>query len=79
MVLADDRILEYLDENGPTGPKTIADDDRVPWTSHYVGVRLRDHLAPAGLVMNAERGVYLLTDAGRQYLAGELDADNIDI
>jgi predicted transcriptional regulator len=70
MVLLDDRILELLSEEGPHSPKEIADDQRIPYGTTYVGQRcrkLRDH----GLARSVGRGTYLISDLGERYLRGE--------
>jgi len=78
MVKADDRILEYLDMEEPHSPKRIADDERIQFKTKHVNVRLLK-LAEAGLVQKSRlgRGVYEITDKGRGYLAGELDATEL--
>ena len=77
MVSADDRILEYLDENGARRPSLITGDDRVQFGRQHASNRLIK-LADAGLVVNLGDGLYQITDDGRRYLAGELDARDLD-
>jgi predicted transcriptional regulator len=71
MVLLDDRIMEYLQESGPSIPSEIA--DHVPYGSQHVGNRCRK-LAISGFLKNLGNGVYVLTDQGERYLEGEFDA-----
>nr|AGI12342.1 putative phage repressor protein [Halorubrum sp. T3] len=75
MVLADDRILEYLEVEGPQSPVRVSRDDRLEYERQYVNRRLLK-LAEAGLVDKDRigRGVYAINDVGREYLEGELDA-----
>ncbi|KPN31502.1 hypothetical protein SY89_02249 [Halolamina pelagica] len=70
MVLLDDRIMEFIDENGPSLPSNIADDDRIPYGSQHIGNRCRK-LAEVGLLENLGTGVYVLTAEGKSYLEGE--------
>ena len=74
MVLLDDRIMEFIDENGPSLPSNIADDDRIPYESQHIGNRCRK-LAEAGLLENLGNGVYVLTSEGKSYLEGEFGVE----
>lgn len=76
MVLADDRILEYLHENDASIPSEIAEDPRIPWGRQHIGDRCRT-LSENGLLRNIGRGVYSITEAGAEYLDGELDAKEL--
>jgi hypothetical protein len=78
MTRADDRLLEFLSDEGPHSPTRIAEDERVGFGSEYIGRRLRNYLEPHGLVKNLGNGVYSITEAGEQYLAGELDAGDLE-
>jgi len=71
----DDRILEVLDSGLELGPAAIAHNiDRTrSWVSQRLSV-----LVEYGLVTESKPGYYGLTDDGRRYLAGELDASNLD-
>lgn len=73
MTIADERILEFLSEEGPRQPKQIAHDERITFSDQYIGQRCRT-LAPYGLVQNLGNGLYAVTEVGQQYLNGELDA-----
>lgn len=79
MVKADDRILEYLEVEGPHSPKRISEDPRMSFRTKHVNVRLLT-LAEAGLVEKDEigRGVYSITEQGRGYLSGEFDARDLE-
>ena len=74
----DDRLLEYLNEEGTATPKSIADDDRIVYDRQYIGVRLRA-LKDAGLVEKVGRGVYRITGEGTEYLAGTRDLRDLEV
>lgn len=76
MVLADDRILEYLSQTETSTPKKMADSGDVRFSRQYIGERCRK-LAEYGLVQHLGNGVYRSTEEGRQYLEGDLDASSI--
>lgn len=71
----DERILEVLGTGLELGPTTIARNiDR-----HRTGVNRRlSTLVEYGLVKKVDEGYYEITDAGERYLAGELDADDLE-
>jgi len=73
MVAADDRILEFLSEDGPAPPKVMHDDGRIRYSRTYINTRCKK-LESYGLVQNIGNGVYQITKNGTQYLMGELDA-----
>lgn len=79
MNLSDDRILEYLDTEGPQTPKRIASDERVLFSRQTVNMRLL-LLKKAGFVDSDTigPGVYDITEQGEAYLAGEYDAREIE-
>ncbi|PSP78974.1 winged helix-turn-helix domain-containing protein [Halobacteriales archaeon QS_1_68_20] len=77
MTGADDRILEFLNEEGPTAPKAMADDWRIRFSRTYVNTRCKK-LAVYGLVQNLGNGVYSITEQGEAYLAGDMDADDLE-
>jgi DNA-binding MarR family transcriptional regulator len=80
MVKADDRILEYLDVEGPHSPKRISEDSRMLFKQKHINMRLLK-LLDAGLVEKDKigRGIYSLTDEGEAYLAGEFDARDLEL
>lgn len=73
MSIADDRILEFLHEEGPRSPTKIQEDGRVRFTRQHINNRCQK-LAEYGLLQNLGNGVYAVTDDGVKYLHGELDA-----
>lgn len=72
MVLADDRILEYIREEGSGRPKAMADSGYVRFSRPYVTQRCK-RLVEHGLLQHLGNGVYVITDRGERYLDGELD------
>lgn len=75
----DDRILELLDESDLIlSPSIIA--ANIELTRHHVSARLSE-LKAHGLVESVEtgRGHYRITEQGQAYLAGELDATDLDV
>lgn len=77
MSRADDRILEYLSERGPSTPKEMTDSDYVRFSRQHVNARCKT-LVDYGLLVHLGNGVYDITRTGEQYLAGELDARNLE-
>jgi len=72
MVLADDRILEYLYDEERGTPSEMVKSGFVRYTSSYISQRCQK-LVEHGLVQNLGRGVYTITDRGEMYLEGKLD------
>lgn len=77
MSRADDRILEYLSATGPDTPKEMADSDCVRFSRQHINARCKT-LVSYGLLVHLGNGVYDITRTGEQYLAGELDARDLD-
>jgi len=83
MTKNDDLILEFLQEKDialPPGPLHY-NLEREGYTIGYSTVRRRiKKLESAGLIQDeAENGTqYSITDKGRAYLAGELDAEELE-
>jgi predicted transcriptional regulator len=76
MTRADDYILEFLDETDIVAtPQVIA--ANIDYSRQYVNQRIRA-LEDNDLVQNTGNGLYRITDRGRDYLAGELDASELD-
>lgn len=72
MVLADDRILEYLREEDAATPSEMVKSGFVRYSNTYISQRLAK-LAERGLVKKLGRGVYSITERGERYLDGEID------
>lgn len=75
MTPMDDRVLEVLNAGLVLSPTIIA--YNIDKSREAVGRRLSE-LSDAGLVNRIERGRYEITDRGREYLAGEIDADELE-
>lgn len=73
---SDDVILEILsDADLILSPAVIAINS--DYSRHEVNRRL-SNLADVGLVTRVKRGYYEISDQGEAYLAGELDATELD-
>jgi DNA-binding PadR family transcriptional regulator len=72
MVLADDRILEYLSEEEAASPSEMIKSGFVRYSSGYVSQRC-SKMVEHGLLKRFGTGVYAITERGEQYLEGELD------
>lgn len=75
MTRTDDEILEYLCEQGAGTPKSMSDD--LGRNNNYLTTRCKQ-LTDYGLVEQPSRGFYTISDEGREYLAGELDASELE-
>ncbi|WP_135855250.1 transcriptional regulator [Halorussus salinus] len=72
----DERILETLESSGLIlSPAVIA--KNIDRSRHEVNRRLTA-LVDYGLVEREERGYYIISETGQQYLAGEFDASTLD-
>lgn len=76
MTIADERILEYLSTSEISTPKKMADSGDVRFSRQYIGERCRK-LADYEMVQHLGNGVYRITEAGEEYLQGQLDAQNL--
>jgi len=72
MVLADDRILEYIREEESGRPKAMADSGYVRYSRQYISRRCKK-LVEHGLLQHLGNGVYVITERGEGYLDGDLD------
>jgi repressor of nif and glnA expression len=77
MVLADERILEFLDENGPRSPTKIKEEGPIPFSRQHINNRCMK-LENYGLTQNIGNGVYTITEVGERYLKGNLDARELE-
>ena len=71
----DDQILELMRDEGNLTPRAVGDFGIA--VSDYAGDRFAV-LRRYGLVERISRGLYRLTDEGRAYLVGELDAADLE-
>jgi len=77
MVLADERILEFLDEHEVGTAKEMAESNTVRFSRSYVTQRC-GKLVDYGLIRHLGNGVFVISKAGEQYLEGELDAQELE-
>ena len=70
----DDRILESLESGLRLTPAVIA--ENIDKSRTHVSRRLSD-LTDYGLVEKPKRGYYEITDLGREYLDGDLNAGDL--
>ncbi|SEN19010.1 hypothetical protein SAMN05216388_100216 [Halorientalis persicus] len=73
----DDRILEYLQEHKSGSPTQMAKHENIHFTRSYVHKRCKI-LADYGLIEDYGNGVYIITDEGEAYLAGELNLNELE-
>ena len=71
MTIADDRILEYIRENGSGRPKEMVDKG-IRYTGSYLSQRAKK-LVEHGLLNDLGNGVYTITERGEGYLDGEIN------
>lgn len=81
MTRADDTILEFLlnDGNKPLNASPTFVEANIDYKISHIRNRMRK-LHEAGLVdyYDEDRGLYRITDLGRDYLSGELNADDLE-
>ena len=72
---ADEKILEVLEGGLMLGPTTIAKNGDLSrsWVSNRLSI-----LQAYGFVEQVEEGYYQITDRGRRWLEGEVDASELD-
>jgi len=77
MTIWDDRILEYIQEEESGSPAELERSGYIRVSKSQISRRLR-RLAEYGMLQHLGNGVYVITQRGEDYLAGDLDADDID-
>jgi predicted transcriptional regulator len=77
MVLADDRILEYLYNNESGTPKQMKDSGYVRFSRQYITTRCK-RLVDEGFLRHLGNGVYVITERGEKYLEGEIHAGTLE-
>lgn len=75
--LADERILEYLQEHESGTPTEMAKHANIHFSRSYLHKRCK-LLSEYGLIRDYGNGVYIITEEGGRYLAGELDASELE-
>lgn len=74
MTLWDDRILEFIQENGPSSVKALKESGYIRVSKSHVSRRCKK-LVDHGMLVHLGNGVYNITDHGEAYLAGDTDAE----
>lgn len=75
MSQADERVLEFLHEKDIVASPTVIAAN-IDYTAEYISRRCRK-LANAGLLQRVDPSNYRLTDLGRDFVEGNVDADEI--
>ncbi|AGN02823.1 hypothetical protein L593_14420 [Salinarchaeum sp. Harcht-Bsk1] len=75
MTPADDQILEVLAEEGAGTPSSLA--KTLDYNNNYLTTRCTK-MTEYGLLEKPARGLYRITDAGESYLAGNLNAEELE-
>jgi predicted transcriptional regulator len=76
MTQADERVLEFLHEKDIiASPSVIA--ANIDYTQEYISRRCRK-LTNAGLLQRADASNYRVTDLGERFLAGEVNAEELE-
>ncbi len=69
-------ILDFYEEHDiQASPKVVA--ANIDYERVYTSKRLKE-LVSEGLLQQGENGLYSLTDRGRAFIEGELDADDLE-
>ena len=75
MTRADDYILEFFEDTAIVAtPHVVA--ANIDYSRQYVNRRVR-RLTEHELLEKVDDGLYRITDRGEDYLAGDLDADDL--
>ncbi|WP_394295333.1 MarR family transcriptional regulator [Natrinema gari] len=77
MSIADERILEALQEKESGTPTSLSQDEYVRFSRTHLHQRMKK-LERHGLIRFLGNGVYVLTNEGQLYLDGELDAAELE-
>ena len=72
MSIVDDRILEYIHENEHGSPTEMMEEGPIRYSRAYIARRCKE-LVKRDLLKPVGNGVYVITERGRSYLAGDLD------
>ena len=77
MSIWDDRILEFVRENGTSSVGEIAKSPYIRISNAHVSRRCAE-LANHGLLLKFANGVYAISDQGEEYLDGAIDAEELE-
>jgi len=75
MTLVDDRVLEFIDENGSGSPTKMKNEGPIQYSTGYISERCKK-LVEEGLLNHLGNAIYTITDDGEKYLSGDLDTQN---
>lgn len=75
--LADERILEYLRKSKSGTPTKMANHENIHFSRSYLSKRCKV-LVDYGLIEDYGNAVFVLTDRGEAYLAGELNLNGLE-
>ena len=75
--LADERILEYLQKSKSGTPTKMANHENIHFSRSYLSKRCKV-LVNYGLIEDYGNAVFVLTDRGEAYLAGELNLNGLE-
>ena len=81
MTRADDAILEFLQNEGnkPIRATPAVIEANLDYKISHIRNRIRElHDQELVVYYDESRGIYQITEKGRSYLAGELDADDLE-
>nr|WP_080508410.1 Lrp/AsnC family transcriptional regulator [Haloparvum sedimenti] len=76
MTIWDDRILEIAQEEDSVRAPQLVDSGYIHISRSQISRRLRK-LRDHGLLQDLGNGVYAITELGEEYLAGDLNAENL--
>ena len=77
MTQADERVLEFLYEKDIVASPTVIAAN-IDYTAEYISRRCRK-LANVGLLQRVDPSNYRLTDLGRRFLGGDVDAEEVEL
>lgn len=75
--LADEKIMEYLQEHKSGTPTKMASHENIHFSRSYLHKRC-DVLVDYGLLEDYGNAVFVLADKGERYLAGELNLNELE-
>ncbi|AUV83851.1 PhiH1 repressor [Salinigranum rubrum] len=76
MTIWDDRILEFIEENGSGSPGELEKSGFFQISRSQISRRLR-RLKEKGMLQHLGNGVYVITPTGEEYLTGDLNAEEL--
>jgi len=74
---ADERVLEFLHEKDIVASPTVIAAN-IDYTAEYISRRCRK-LANMGLLQRVDPSNYRLTDLGRRFLGGDIEAEEVEL